>query len=184
MKIPNERSRFTSRYVPSQGWPCKGCCELFQCSFHPNPAQRCSPERKQLKQKEIAIDCDVGMSILVLFRTRFRELWMLKIIQTINYKIHNSVTSSGHKTSSECYPCVHFSYQDCLTKWCIHQDGIIELCWSLGNVNGLHLFKAAKWMALGHKLRDGPLMQSSSDQQNDIVNHIAVSEKAVRQKIA
>ena len=39
---------------------------------------------------------------------------------------------------------------------------------------GLHLFKAPQGMTFWDKLGDGPLMQGTSYQQDDVVNHVTV----------
>lgn len=61
-----------------------------------------------------------------------------------------------------------------LTKWCINQDGIVKLSRGLGNVDSLHLLKAAQRVAFRHQLRDRPLVQCARDQEDDIINHVAV----------
>lgn len=60
------------------------------------------------------------------------------------------------------------------TKGRVHQDGIVQLGRGLGDVDRLHLLEAAKRVTLWHQLRDGPLMESARDQQNDIIDHVAV----------
>lgn len=42
-------------------------------------------------------------------------------------------------------------------------------------MNGFHLLKAAQRMALGNQLRDGSVVKGASDQQNNVVNHVAVT---------
>ena len=56
----------------------------------------------------------------------------------------------------------------------VHQDGIVQFSGCLSNIDRLHLLKAAQRVAFGHELRDGSLVQSPRDQQDDIVNHVAV----------
>lgn len=41
-------------------------------------------------------------------------------------------------------------------------------------MDGLHLLEAAQWVALGDQLGDGTLMQGASNQQDDVVDHVAV----------
>lgn len=65
---------------------------------------------------------------------------------------------------------------DIHTQGCVHQNGIIQLGRGLGDVDRLHLLEAAQWVTLGHQLGDGPLVQSARDQQDDIVDHVAVPE--------
>ena len=43
-------------------------------------------------------------------------------------------------------------------------------------MDGLHLLEAAERVALGDQLRDRPLVQSSGDQQDDVVDHVAVGD--------
>lgn len=62
------------------------------------------------------------------------------------------------------------------TQWCVHKDGIVQFSRGLGYVDSLHLFKAAQWVTLGHQLRDCPLVQSARNEQDDVINHIAVPE--------
>ena len=58
----------------------------------------------------------------------------------------------------------------------IDQDGIVELGGCCGDVDGLHLLEAAEGMTLRDELRDGALMQRASDQQHNVVYHVAVSK--------
>lgn len=60
------------------------------------------------------------------------------------------------------------------TKGRVHQNGIVELSRSLSDVNRFHLLKAAQWVTLWHQLRDGPLVQGARNEQDDVINHIAV----------
>lgn len=61
-----------------------------------------------------------------------------------------------------------------LTQGSVHQDGIVELCGRLCDVHSFHLLKTSQRVALGNQLGDGALVQSPSDQQDDVVNHVAV----------
>lgn len=61
-----------------------------------------------------------------------------------------------------------------LTEGRVHQDGVVEFSGCLGNVDCLHLLKAAQGVALGHQLGDGALVQGARDQQDDIIDHVAV----------
>lgn len=56
----------------------------------------------------------------------------------------------------------------------VHQDGVVELGWGLGDVDCLHLLEAAQRVTLGHQLRDGTLVEGSGDQQDDVIDHVAV----------
>lgn len=56
----------------------------------------------------------------------------------------------------------------------VHQDGVVELSRGLGDVDRLHLLEAAQRVALGHQLRDGALVEGPGDQQDDIIDHVAV----------
>ena len=40
----------------------------------------------------------------------------------------------------------------------------------------LHLLETAEWVAFGNQLVDWSLVEGASDQQNDVINHIAVSK--------
>lgn len=62
------------------------------------------------------------------------------------------------------------------TKGRVHQDGVVELGGGLGNVDRLHLLEAAQRVTLWNQLRDGALVEGARDQQDDIVNHVAVTE--------
>ena len=59
---------------------------------------------------------------------------------------------------------------------CVHQDSIIQFSRSAGNVNGLHLLKTTKRMTFANQLRDGSLVQGSSDQEDNVVNHVAIGD--------
>lgn len=58
----------------------------------------------------------------------------------------------------------------------IDQDSIVELGRCCGNMDGLHLLETAEGMTLGDELGDGALMQRASDQQHNVVYHVAVSK--------
>lgn len=62
------------------------------------------------------------------------------------------------------------------TQGCVHQDGVVKLGGGLGDVDRLHLLEAAQRVTLWHQLRDGALVEGARDQQDDIIDHIAVSE--------
>lgn len=61
-----------------------------------------------------------------------------------------------------------------LTNRSVHKNSIVQFCWSGSDVNGLHLFKASQWMTFRNELIDGSLVENSSDQEDDIVNHVTV----------
>lgn len=44
-------------------------------------------------------------------------------------------------------------------------------------MDGLHLLEAAERVALGHQLRDGALVEGARDQQDDVVDHVAVGDE-------
>lgn len=56
----------------------------------------------------------------------------------------------------------------------VHQDGVVELGRGLGDVDRLHLLEAAQRVALGHQLGDGALVERPGDQQDDVIDHVAV----------
>lgn len=58
----------------------------------------------------------------------------------------------------------------------VHQDGVVELGGRLGDVHSLHLLEAAQRVAFRHQLGDGPLVQRAGDQQDDVIDHVAVPE--------
>lgn len=58
----------------------------------------------------------------------------------------------------------------------VHQDGVVQLCRGLGDVDCLHLLEASQWVTLRYQLRYGALVQSARDQQDDIIDHVAVPE--------
>ena len=60
-----------------------------------------------------------------------------------------------------------------LTEWRVDEHGVVELCGGGGDVDGLHLLEGAERVALGHQLRDGPLVQRPRDQQDYVVDHVA-----------
>ena len=62
----------------------------------------------------------------------------------------------------------------------VHQDGVVQLGGGLGDVDRLHLLEAAQRVTLWHQLRDGPLVQSARDQQDDVIDHVAVPEAGTR----
>lgn len=60
---------------------------------------------------------------------------------------------------------------------CVDQHSIVQLSWIGGHVNSLHLLETAQRMALGNQFGNWPLVQCASDQQNDVVNHVAVGDE-------
>lgn len=70
-----------------------------------------------------------------------------------------------------------------LTERRVHQDGVVELGGRLGDVHRLHLLEAAQRVALGHQLGDGPLVQRARDQQDHVVNHVAVPAERRRRSL-
>lgn len=62
-------------------------------------------------------------------------------------------------------------------QWCVHQNGIVQLSWVGGYMNGLHLLETAQRMAFRNQLGDGALMQCARDQQNDVIDHVTVRDE-------
>lgn len=62
-------------------------------------------------------------------------------------------------------------------QWRIDQNGIIQFGWIGRHMNGLHLLETAQWMAFWDQFRDWALMQCARNQQNNVVNHVAVCDK-------
>lgn len=60
---------------------------------------------------------------------------------------------------------------------CVHQHGVVQLSWGRGNVNRFHLLEAAQGMALGDELGDGTLVEGPGNQQDDVVDHVAVGDE-------
>ena len=60
-----------------------------------------------------------------------------------------------------------------LTERRVDEHGVVELRGGGGDVDGLHLFEGAEWVALAHQLRDRPLVQRPRDQQDNVVDHVA-----------
>ena len=63
------------------------------------------------------------------------------------------------------------------TQWSINQDCVVELSRGRCDVNGFHLLKTSQRMAFGDQFGDGPLVERSRDQQDDVIDHIAVSDE-------
>ena len=40
----------------------------------------------------------------------------------------------------------------------------------------LHLLEAAKWSVLAYELQNGPLVEGAGDEQDDVVDHVAVGD--------
>lgn len=59
----------------------------------------------------------------------------------------------------------------------VHQHRIVQLRRIGGHMDGFHLLKAAQRMAFGDQLADGALVQRAGDQQNDVVDHVAVRDE-------
>jgi len=70
------------------------------------------------------------------------------------------------------------------TQGCVHQDGVVKLSGGLGDVDRLHLLEAAQRMTLWHQLRDGSLVQSPGDQQDDVIDHVAVPEASGKKGVS
>lgn len=65
-------------------------------------------------------------------------------------------------------------YMEVPTQRRVHQDGVVKLSGGLGDVDRLHLLEAAQRVTLRHQFRDGPLVEGAGDQQDDVIDHIAV----------
>lgn len=63
------------------------------------------------------------------------------------------------------------------TKRSINKNGVVELGWSSCYMDGLHLLEASQRMTLGYQLGYRPLMEGSRNQENDVVDHVAISYK-------
>ena len=63
-----------------------------------------------------------------------------------------------------------------LTKRCVYEHSIVELGRGGSNMDGLHLFEAAEGVTFGDEFCDGALVEGAGDEQNDVVNHVAVPE--------
>lgn len=63
------------------------------------------------------------------------------------------------------------------SQWRIDQHSVIQLGWIGSHMDGLHLLETTQWMTLWNQFRNRTLMQRSSDQQNDIVDHVAVRDE-------
>jgi len=59
----------------------------------------------------------------------------------------------------------------------VHQNGVVQLGGRGRHMDGLHLLEAAQWVALGNQLGDGSLVQRAGDQQDDVVDHVAVGDE-------
>ncbi len=62
------------------------------------------------------------------------------------------------------------------TERCVHQNCVVKLSGRGRDVNGLHLLETSEGVAFWHKLGDRPLVEGAGDQQNDVVNHVAVCD--------
>ena len=88
---------------------------------------------------------------------------------------------------SNFVPCTYFStvlitglaemIEQYFTKLCVHNNSVVQIGGCRGNVDSLHLLEASQGMTLWYELRDGTLMQGTSDEKNDIVDHVAVPVK-------
>jgi len=58
----------------------------------------------------------------------------------------------------------------------VDKHRIIKFCWSAGDMNSFHLLETTQRMALADKLRNGPLMKSACDEEDNIVNHVAIGD--------
>ena len=56
----------------------------------------------------------------------------------------------------------------------VHQHSVVQVSRSCGNIDGLHLSKAAQRVALVSELCYLPLAESTGDEKNDVVDHVAV----------
>lgn len=63
------------------------------------------------------------------------------------------------------------------SQWCVNQNGVVQLSRVGSNMDGFHLLETAQRMAFRNQLRDGTLMQCARDQQDDVVNHVAVRDE-------
>lgn len=59
----------------------------------------------------------------------------------------------------------------------VDQHGVVQLGGGGRDVDGLHLLEAAQRVALGDELVDGALVERARDQQDDVVDHVAVRDE-------
>ena len=60
------------------------------------------------------------------------------------------------------------------TQRSVDKNCAVEFCGRGCNVDGLHLLEASERMTLWHQLGDRPLVEGAGDQQDDVVDHVAV----------
>lgn len=59
----------------------------------------------------------------------------------------------------------------------VDQHGVVQLGGGSRDVDGLHLLEAAQRVTLGDELVDGALVERARDQQDDVVDHVAVRDE-------
>merc|ERR550534_804302 len=62
-------------------------------------------------------------------------------------------------------------------QWSVYQYSVVELCRGARDVDGLHLFETTERMTFSNQLGDWSLVKSSSDEQHDVVDHVAVGDE-------
>lgn len=63
---------------------------------------------------------------------------------------------------------------EALTERSVNEDSIVELSRGGSDVNCLHLLKTTQGVALRDKFGNRSLMQGAGDEQNNVVDHVAV----------
>lgn len=101
------------------------------------------------------------------FGAKFIEGFQISLVQRVtnNFNVHFIQILLGNTIDKEW------------SQWSVYQHGIVQFSWCGSNMYSFHLFKATQWMTLGNQFRNGSLVQSTSDQQNNIVNHIAIGDE-------
>lgn len=62
-------------------------------------------------------------------------------------------------------------------QWGVDEHCVVQLCRCGGDVNRFHLFEASQGVALRDELGDGALVEGSGDQQDDVIDHVAVGDE-------
>lgn len=65
----------------------------------------------------------------------------------------------------------------------IYEHSVVELGRGGGDMDGLHGLEASKLMAFWNQFGNWTLMQRTCDQQYDVIDHVAVSERTERVSI-
>lgn len=98
------------------------------------------------------------------------------------WKVEDSLHSGPITSNSQIHIAVVVklwmeNLKDTFTQRCVNKHSIIQLSRSCSNMDSFHLLKTSQRMTFGNQFWYWSLMQGSRYKQNDVINHVTVSDK-------